>query len=810
MLQSQQKAGPTRASDWSPRNPMAQTLTEQPRFPLLQPSHRRRTPRLEASPRYRATALADRPDVFLCHRRGAALALQQPNQKSFRSGWVQLQIVLEFADHLPLRFRVACEGAGTQRLTPPIALESGWRGPKVFTGTVHIAANTKVLLLFVDLPHDSKLRLRDVKLRGISSARALLQTAWYALQRQPISIARLQRATEKLVGALVQGGISGTALEMLPWGSRGVDDTNYTAWIDEYEKLLPQDVARIKAQIAAMPRPPRFSVVMPTYNSMPMLLRQAVASVQQQLYPHWELCIADDASPDKGVVGVLKELQQSDSRIKLKLRRTNGHISLASNSALEMVENDWVVLLDHDDKLSPMALYHAATEILAHPDAGVLYSDEDKIDMRGIRQGPYFKPDFDPDLLHGQNMISHLGIYRTDLVRRLGGFRKGYEGSQDHDLALRVTEQLRPDQIRHLPHVLYHWRIVEGSASGDTDAKPYARLHGAQAVRDQLQRRGSKATVHIDADSCTYRVTHPLPEALPPVHIIIPTRDRIDLLQRCIQTVQQTTPYPNWHIVVVDNQSRKPESLAYFNRLRSSGAADVVSYAKPFNFSAVCNRGAAHLPAGLDALPSDGLLCFLNNDIEAFEAGWLEAMVRQALRPEVGMVGAKLLYPDGRVQHGGILCGVGGIAAHAHLNDHMNARGYFDRGIIACQFSAVTGACMVLRRSVFEEVGGFDESLPVAYNDLDLCLRIREAGYAVMFEPNARLIHHESASRGSDASGDKRARLEQDSIKIRARWQHRLEFDPFYNPNLTLQSGNFMLDTPRHQGYRESSSGLSA
>jgi glycosyltransferase involved in cell wall biosynthesis len=569
------------------------------------------------------------------------------------------------------------------------------------------------------------------------------------------------------------------------WHQR-VQMDNYGSWIAMYDAITESDRRAIRAHIRALPYKPLISVIMPVCDPREEHLRAAIDSVRKQLYPNWELCIADDASSNESIRQILRHYAKIDTRIRVVFRAVRGHISAASNSALEVARGDFVALLDHDDQIPEHALYMVAVEVNEHPDAVVIYTDEDKLDEKGERLSPYFKCDWNPDLFYGQNMITHLGVYRADLVRQVGGFREGFEGSQDYDLALRVVELVRPGQVRHIPHVLYHWRITEGSAALDLRNKSYAHEAARKALQSHFNRCGINAQ-SIPAPGYPYfhRALFTLPSDLPLVTVIIPTRNAKNLLERAVAGVRRAR-YDRVELIIVDNQSDDPETLAYLSDLRRSGVT-ILSHDQPFNWSALNNFAASQARGDV--------LLFLNNDVEPLDDEWLEEMVRHISRPEVAVVGAALYYPDGRLQHGGVLLGLGGVAGHAHHGFPMMHPGYFGRAVLVQNFSAVTGACMATRKNVFLELGGFDaENLPVSFNDVDYCLRVRERGYRVVWTPYARLYHLEGASRGRGSADSPRHRLEIDYM--RRRWGHLLESDPYYNPNLTLDRADFSLAWP--------------
>ncbi|MBS4095591.1 MAG: glycosyltransferase [Sulfuricella sp.] len=563
---------------------------------------------------------------------------------------------------------------------------------------------------------------------------------------------------------------------------------NYREWVRVFDTPSALELARQRAESQAWPNPPLLSVLMPVYNPPETWLRRAIESVLAQSWPHWELCIADDASPAPHVKTVLAEYQARDPRIKVAYRSANGHISAASNSALELASGVFTALLDHDDELPPTALYWVAKEIGAFPECAAIYSDEDKIDVEGQRKDAYFKPDWNPDLFLSQNTLSHLGVYRTQVMRQVGGFREGFEGSQDYDLALRVVEASRPEQIRHIPRVLYHWRVLPGSTALDIGEKSYASDAARRAIADHLARRDVAAEVCAsEAGPGMYRVRYRLPEQPPLASLVIPTRNGLALLRQCIDSLRAKTRYPNYEILIVDNGSDDPATLAYLAELESHGQARILRDPRPFNYSALNNLAVREARGELIGL--------LNNDLEVVSPDWLDEMASHALRPEIGAVGARLWYPDDTLQHGGVIL-VGGVAAHAHRKQRKGCAGYAGRAALIQNFSAVTAACLVVRKAVFEEVGGFDEELAVSFNDVDLCLKIQARGYRNLWTPYAELYHHESATRGVDDSPEKRARFNAEIAFMQQRWGALLRNDPAYNPNLTLDREGFGLAWP--------------
>ncbi len=566
---------------------------------------------------------------------------------------------------------------------------------------------------------------------------------------------------------------------------------DYPAWIAAYDTLTGEERQAIRAHIAAFARKPLISVLMPVYNTPEPVLRSAIESIPRQLYPHWELCVADDASTAPHVRPILEQYARMDSRIKLEFRTQNGHISHASNSCLAMAAGDYVALFDHDDELSEHALYFVALEINEHPQAKLIFSDEDKIGHDGRRFGPYFKPDFSPDLFLAQNSISHLGVYETTLLREIGGFRPGVEGSQDWDLALRCTERIGQDSIRHIPRVLYHWRAISGSAAMTVQEKPYALEAALKAIQQYLDRNAPGSRVVPAPQVAIFqRVVYPLPKPEPLVSILIPSRDGYMMLSRCVESIRSKTDYPSYEILIIDNGSTDSQSLRYLEQLQAKGTARVLRDDGPFNFSALNNR-AAHQAKG-------EVLVLLNNDIEVISPGWLAEMVSHAVRPEIGVVGAKLYYPNDTIQHAGIVVGMGGVAGHSHLKWPRSALGNAGDLWLARNPLAVTAACCAVRKQLYLDMGGLNEQdLPNAYNDVDFCLRLAERGFRILWTPHAELYHHESASRGYEDTPEKQARFAKEVAYMQKRWgDSYIARDPAWNPNLALHNPHHSLAWP--------------
>ena len=551
----------------------------------------------------------------------------------------------------------------------------------------------------------------------------------------------------------------------------------YKAWCALYDTVSPGQMEIIKSLSDNLTYQTFFSIIMPVYNAPVYFLKLAIESVKKQAYKNWELCIADDKSTNEDVKELLIAYQEKDPRIKVVFRETNGHISNASNSALELATGDFMVLLDQDDELPVHCLYMVAAAINKNKNLCIIYSDEDKIDENGNRFDPYFKTDWNKDLFYGQNMISHLGVYKLSLIKKIGGFRPGYEGSQDYDLALRCIEHLEPGQIHHIPHVLYHWRAIEGSTSVDMSNKNYAFDAGLKALKDHLKRTGQAAIGEQNVYN-SYRVKWNLPEQEPMVSIIIPTKDEVDVLSACVTSVIQKTRYKNFEVLVIDNNSEEPSTLEYLKRVQNEyKQVKVYTYNSEFNFSAIVNYGVRK---------SKGeVVLLLNNDTEVINEDWLCEMVSQSMREEIGAVGAKLFYPNGQIQHAGVFLYEGHPGNHIYLKREKTDPGYFNKLNLVQNYSAVTAACLAVRKQLYLEVGGFDENnLKIVYNDVDFCLKIRELGYKNLYTPFAQLVHYESLSRGNDLNEVNFHRFKKEHSYMLTKWKDTVFRDPFFNPNL--------------------------
>jgi glycosyltransferase involved in cell wall biosynthesis len=556
----------------------------------------------------------------------------------------------------------------------------------------------------------------------------------------------------------------------------------YLLWRMENE---PLGYNQITYTLKQFNNQPLISIVVPVYNPDKQLLIDCIESVINQSYPNWQLCLADDKSTEPYVRQVLKEYRLKDSRIKTVFRRKNGHISEASNNALELANGEWTALLDHDDLLHEHALYHVIKAVNENPDVALIYSDEDKIDLDGKRIEPHFKCDWNLDLLYSQNYLSHLGVYKTDIIKKIGGFRKGYEGSQDYDLLLRYSREINHANIIHIPKVLYHWRMVEGSTALASGEKSYTTDAGIKALEDHFVALGKDVSIEEGAGPNMYKVNW-LIKAEPLVSLIIPTYNGYEITKQAIDSILEKTIYQNYEILLVDNNSNDETALAYFEELEQHEKVTVLRYPYPFNYSAINNFAAKQAKGEIIGL--------VNNDVEVINPEWLTEMASHALRDDVGCVGAMLYFENDTIQHAGVICGLGGVAGHSHKHFPKDHPGYFYRLKLIQNLSAVTAACLLVRKDVFEQVNGLNEvDLTVAFNDVDFCLKVQAAGYRNLWTPYAELYHYESISRGAEDNPEKVARFNTEMMYMKTTWNTDSKTDPCYSVNLTLAREDFSV-----------------
>lgn len=552
--------------------------------------------------------------------------------------------------------------------------------------------------------------------------------------------------------SLRKSGLRGLLQQIQVFSWKQKQAADYQLWIREKDTMTPADIQTLKQKAGALNDKPLISVVLPVYNVDDKWLRLCIESVANQIYPYWELCVADDASNMPHIRKTLEEYAARDDRIKVVFRPENGHISAASNSALELATGEFTVLLDHDDELASHALYHVAAEINEHPETQMIYSDEDLIDEQGKRRDPKFKPDWSPDLFYSLNLVTHLSAYRTELLKKNDGFRTGFEGSQDYDLAIRITEQIPAAAIRHIPKILYHWRAISGSVALDPEEKPYAHDRAKKALSEHFTRKGISATV-TEGYSVLHRINYDLPEEVTVSLIFGGTEE-------AAETVLKKAGHKKVELITIDTGSG--------------------SHAERLNAAAKKATG--------------DVLLFFKDGIEAASENWLREMASLALQKEIGAVGAKLLYRNGIIHHGGIVLGIEGSAGFAH----RGLPGWFAENLLRAQvvnnFSAVLGSCMATRRDLFEESGGFDKALFAnGLFDVDYCLRLQESGYRITWTPYAEFFMDEKAA--TEAAVENK-----DSKEVKAfqrKWAGVIENDPYYNPNLTREREDFSVNRDR-------------
>ena len=577
-----------------------------------------------------------------------------------------------------------------------------------------------------------------------------------------------------------------------------IDDSEYQRWLHKHYSTTPSDIKSFSSRFAANGEVTKFSLIMPIYNPDIFHLKEAIKSIKCQRYTNWELCIVDDASSESQVWETVFDEARNDPRIIFSRLAQNGHICAASNHAIEMSHGEFLGFMDQDDLLHEAALFSFAAHIHRFPNAGIIYSDEDKINSRGRHYEPYFKTDWDPELILSQNMVNHLCIINRKLIEQVGGLRVGFEGAQDLDLILRVSAIISQDRIHHIPEVLYHWRQNGRRASFSEGNLEKCQSAAERSVNEHLAATGQAlATAVAQPNSPGWLdVVRTPPDPSPFVSIIIPTRDRLDLLRPCLESILEHTSYSNYEIVIADNDSVEIETKDFISKITRIDKVKIVHVPGSFNFSRINNMAFSS--------SHGSIIVFMNNDITVTDSCWLSALVSQAVRPEVGAVGAKLLYPDGRIQHAGISLGIGAgvykVAKNTYCETSGDFRGYANFLQTPRNVSAVSAACLAIRSSVFEDVGGFDAlNLPVAFNDVDLCLRVRQRGLSVIWTPHATLTHHESASRGADTSLEKLARFEREAKWMRSKWGAQLDNDPYYGPNFDNIVGDYRLaETSRH------------
>jgi len=528
----------------------------------------------------------------------------------------------------------------------------------------------------------------------------------------------------------------------------------------------------------------KFSILVPLFNTPLKYLNQMLGSVLSQSYQNWELCLADASEKEYSYVGNLcRWIAKLEPRVKYIKLDKNGGISENTNACLEIATGDYIGLLDHDDILHTSALYEYM-KIIDSKQADYIYSDEDTFTEKPDDAfNPHYKPDFAPDTLRSYNYISHFSVFKKDLIDITGGFRKEFDGSQDYDLILRLTEIAT--KIEHVPQILYYWRAHQNSTALNISAKPYTILAAHKALKEHIERMGLEAEVEDTQVLSIYRIKYAI-IGNPLISIIIPNKDHMSDLKKCIDSIFKMTTYQNYEIIIVENNSVYPETFKYYEELKDNSKVSVVYWGKEFNYSAINNFGFSNAKGEYITL--------LNNDVEIITSCWLEELLMFTQRSDVGATGAMLYYPDDTIQHAGIIMGIGGVAGHSHKYFKRGEYGYMGRLILAQNLSSVTAACLMTKRTVFEKLNGLDETFQVAFNDVDFCMRIRKAGYLIVFTPFAELYHYESKSRGSEDTQEKQARFAKEVQDFFTRWDCELKAgDPYYNPHFSLETEDFSI-----------------
>ena len=707
---------------------------------------------------------------------GTCFLLESPYAQP-PSGWARIQCVARVPERpLDLVLRTDDGKGAWGQAAYHIPLSEAAEGGHI----VRLPDDVRQLRLEMTAAPDS---LRPTKI--VIDEIGRLQVAWHVLRQGiqgPSNIVHLAIRTWNLWR---QRGIVGIKQWFFS-EVRGPSD--YARWTALYDTIVASDLEAIVARIANLRAKPVVSIALVGRDWTDPLLHLTLESIDRQAYPFWELCVAANGITDQSVRRLLPRSPSRGARVALVRHRTDGSRWQQANAGVDIATGEFTAVVTIGDQLPPHALFMVAKEVESHPEAAIVYSDEDKVDETGRRYEPNFKPDWNPDLMLSRNLIGQLALYRTSLLKAIGGMRAGLEGSEDYDLALRAVAKTSSGKIRHIPHVLCHrWSPNVG---GDHTAK--AQDSAQKAVRDFLEAQGIHAEIAPEPGG--HRVTFPLPGQVPLVSLIIPTKDAVNLLRVCVSSVLEKTTYPSYEILVVDNQSEKRQTRAYLGEITRDPRIRVVAYDRPYNFAAL-NNFAARLAHG-------PLLCFLNNDVEVISPDWLGEMVRHALRPEIGPVGAMLYYPDDTIQHAGIVIGLNGTADHAHKFRPRHDPGYCSRARLTQNVSAVTAACMVIRRELFEAVGGFDvDHFGIAYNDVDLCLRLWEQGYRTLWTPFAELYHYESATLGAPGNPQRRRQFQEESQRLSTRWNKYIRHDPFYNPNLSKLVTSFELAFPPAERY---------
>lgn len=559
------------------------------------------------------------------------------------------------------------------------------------------------------------------------------------------------------------------------------EEVPYGPW---YRAYIPTEETLETQRKQKFDYSPLISIAVPAYQTPVEFLRQMIESLIVQTYSNWELCIVNASPDNEEMQKVLAEYSAGDSRVRFCNLKENLGIAENTNRAFAMTKGEFVGLLDHDDLLAPNALYEIVKILQDHPQADALYTDEDKVTTELDEHfQPHLKPDFNLDLLRSNNYICHFFVVQKSIVEKAGGFRKEFDGAQDYDFIFRCTENA--GEVLHVPEILYHWRTHKASTADNPASKMYAFEAGKRAIEAHLERTGTEGEVSHTQDLGFYRVKYPV-QGKPLVSVIIPNKDEKETLQTCLEMLEKNTGYQNFEIIIVENNSTTDEIFRYYKELSGNRKIHLLRWGKEFNYSAINNFAVAHAKGEY--------LLFLNNDVKSINPDWLEEMLGVCQRPEVGGVGAKLIYPDNTIQHAGCVIGMGGIAGHMFVDMPADHTGYLHKASLLQDMSAVTAACLLMKKEVFEQAGGFTEELAVAFNDVDLCLKVRKNGYLIVYDPYAKLYHMESKTRGAEDSKEKVRRFQTEIEYMRCHWIDILKNgDPCYNKNLSLTKWNYSL-----------------
>jgi O-antigen biosynthesis protein len=700
---------------------------------------------------------------------------------AIRPGWYMLELRVEL-DGVRADARVYLEGENGDRALLPLPMRSG----QLVKRLVFVETPTVMRLLPLAAPRAFEVRHFRLARVPVRFARSRIERKLSS--RHPRYMPQAAHATSAAMPPSIAGSLDTRSLwaEYNRLFERSVELVSYDEWIEAVERRDCPSAREQAAAIQSWSKRPTFSIVVRTDDCDDAALIECLDSVLEQTYSHFELCIIDHASSAPDVRPILSAYAARDARARVVVRDAGSSPAESINAALALGRGEYVAFLGPHDVLARHALFSLARALQGRPETLLVYSDEDKLDELGRRCEPYFKPDFARDLLYSQNYVAHLAVYRRKLVETVGGLRPGFDGSDDYDLCLRCVAEIGDEsEILHVPEVLYHVRKAADATATSRGREDEATESARRALSLHLDSVSPGAHVSVTSPGL-YRAHWPVPIPAPLVSLIVPTRDRHELLAKCVDSIRKQTTYSNYELLIVDNQSQAPEALAYLAALAREERVRVLRYDAPFNYSAI-NNFAAREARGT-------VLGLINNDVEVINGDWLTELVSHALRPDIGCVGAKLYYPDDTIQHAGVVLGIGGVAGHSHKHFDREHAGYFGRLRIAHNVSAVTAAALVVRHAIWNEVGGLNETeLSVAFNDVDFCLRVMAKGYRNVWTPHAELYHDESRSRGSDEASEKAVRFRNECEVMRRQWGPLLKRDPYYNPHLTLIREDYSL-----------------